>query len=133
MPLTPETKHLINMQNIEKIKKGAFLINTARGAIVETQAILEGLEKGILGGAGLDVLEEECNIREERELLASKFLESCDLKTQLMDHILLNRDDVIVTPHNAFNSKESMEHILDTTIANIQGFLQGTPQNVVST
>ena len=120
------------MQNIGKMKKGSLLINTARGPIVETQAILEGLEKGILAGAGLDVLEEECNMREERELLASKFLESCDLKTQLMDHILINRDDVIVTPHNAFNSKESMDQILHTTVENIKGFEAGAPMNVVS-
>lgn len=132
VPFIPETKHLINMQNIEKIKKGAILINTARGPIVETQAILEGLEKKILSGAGLDVLEEECNMREEQELLTSKFLETCDLQTQLMDHILLNRDDVIITPHNAFHSKEAMDQILKTTIANIQGFLQGHPQNVVN-
>ncbi len=132
LPYVPETKHLINLQNIEKMKKGSLLINTARGPIVETQAILTGLEKGILSGAGLDVLEEECGIREEKELLTSAFSESCDLKTQLMDHILLNRDDVIVTPHNAFHSKEAMDHILQTTVENIQGFLAGKPQSVVS-
>lgn len=132
LPLVAETKHLINMGNIDKMKKGSIIINTARGPIVETEALLEGLEKGILAGAGLDVLEEECNIREERELLASKFLESCDLRTQLMDHILLNRDDVIVTPHNAFDSKESMDQILNTTVANVQSFLAGNPQNVIN-
>ena len=68
LPLTPETKHIINMQNIQQFKKGAYLINTARGGLVETQALLDGLEKGILAGAGLDVLEDECDIREEREL-----------------------------------------------------------------
>ncbi len=131
LPYTNDTKHLINRQNIQNMKKGSILINTARGPIVETQAVLEALEKGILRGAGLDVLEEECNMREERELLASKFLESCDLKSQLMNHILLNREDVIVTPHNAFNSDESMQQILQTTVVNIRGFLDGRPQNVV--
>lgn len=131
IPFSQETKHLINLRNINKMKKGSLLINTARGAIVETQAILEGLEKGILAGAGLDVLEEECAMREERELLTKKFLETCDLKTQLIDHVLLNRDDVIITPHNAFDSKESMKQILQVTISNIKSFLNGNPLNVV--
>lgn len=132
VPLTPQTTHLINMQNITKFKKGSILINTARGGIVETQAIVEGLEKGILSSVGLDVLEEECSLKEERELLAGEFLAKCDLKTQLLDHVLLDRDDVIVTPHNAFNSAEALQQIMQTTITNITSFLQGTPQNVVN-
>lgn len=132
MPLIPETKHMINMGNIAKIKPGAILINAARGPIVETQAVLEGLEKKILSGVGLDVLEEECAMREERELLSTKFLETCNLQTQLLDHILLDREDVLVTPHNAFNSKEALDQILRITIVNIKGFLENKPQNVVS-
>ncbi|MDE2026373.1 MAG: hydroxyacid dehydrogenase [Patescibacteria group bacterium] len=132
VPATPETKHMINMDNIEKIKKGAILVNTARGPIVETQAIVYGLEHGILSGAGLDVLEEEASIREERELLSGKFLEKVDLKTQLLNHVLLNRDDVVITPHNGFNTKEALEEILTTTVADIKAFANGTPQNVVS-
>jgi D-lactate dehydrogenase len=131
MPLIEETKHLINMGNISKIKPGAILINAARGPILETQAVLEGLEKKILAGVGLDVLEEECSLREERELMSTKFLETCNLKTQLMDHMLLNREDVVITPHNAFNSKEALDQILHITIANIKGFISNQPQNVV--
>lgn len=131
MPLTPETKHIINLQNIQQLKKGAYLINTARGGLIETQAILEGLEKGILAGVGLDVLEDECDIREERELLSSEFLKSCDLKTQLMQHMLLNRDDVLITPHKAFDTKEAIQEILEITVANIKAFQNGSPQNVV--
>lgn len=132
VPSNPETKHLINMQNIEKIKKGAILINTARGPIVETQAILYGLEHGILQGAGLDVLEEEASIREERELLSGKFLEQVDLKTQLLNHVLLNREDVVITPHNGFNTKEALEEILTTTIEDIRSYLAGTPKNIIN-
>lgn len=132
-PLTPETKHLINMQNIELFKKGSLLINTARGGLIETQAIVDGLERGILSGAGLDVLEEECNVREERELLTSEFLKTCDLKTQLLNHVLLSRHDVLVTPHNAFNSKEALSEILYTTIDNIHGFLSGKQLHEVQT
>ena len=131
VPYTKETEHMINMGNIEKIKKGAVLINTARGALVETQAILQALEKGILYGAGLDVLEEECDLREEKELLTEEFFKRCDLKTDLLNHVLLTRDDVIITPHNAFNSKEALEQINETTIANVKSFLSGNPQNTV--
>jgi D-lactate dehydrogenase len=132
LPYMKETHHIINMENITKIKKGALLINAARGGLVETQAILEGLKTGILSGAGLDVLEEEGNIREERELLSTKLTEMTDVKTQLLDHMLLNREDVIITPHNAFNSNEAVHQILDTTVTNIQQYLANTPQNVVS-
>lgn len=132
VPLTPETRHLINMDNITKFKKGAILINAARGAIVETQAIVDAIEKGIFRGVGLDVLEEECDLREERELLSSEFLAKCDLKTQLLNHILLNSENVIVTPHNAFNSHEAVMTILHTTVDNINAYIAGNPQNVVS-
>jgi D-lactate dehydrogenase len=131
LPHTKETEHIINMGNIEKIKKGAILINTARGALVETQAILEALEKGILQSAGLDVLEEEIGLKEERELLTSEFLKNTDIKTNLLNHVLLTRDDVVITPHNAFNSKEALIQIIDTTVANIKAYLSNTPQNTV--
>lgn len=131
LPLTKETEHIINMQNIRKFKKGAILVNTARGALVETQAILEGLEEKILAAAGLDVLEEEIELKEEREFLSSDYLSKANLKTALLDHILLARDDVIITPHNAFNSKEALIQILDTTILNVKAFLTGNPENLV--
>jgi len=102
LPHNSETEHIINLGNINKFKKGAILINTARGALVETKAILEGLEKGILAGAGLDVLEEENALKEEREFLASEHIMKGDIQTELLDHVLLDRDDVVITPHNAF-------------------------------
>jgi len=131
LPHNKETEHIINMQNIEKFKKGAVLINTARGALIETQAILEGLEKKILLAAGLDVLEEEVHLKEEREFLSTEYLEKIDIKTGLINHVLLMRDDVVITPHNAFNSREALIQIIDTTIANIKSFQAGTPQNTV--
>jgi D-lactate dehydrogenase len=131
LPHTPETEHIINSQNIEQFKKGAILINTARGALVETKAILEGLEKGILGGAGLDVLEEENALKEEREFLASEHIIKGDIQTELMDHILLTRDDVVITPHNAFNSIEALHEILETSLGNVKNFISGTPVNLV--
>ncbi len=133
LPLTPETKHIINMDNIQYMKKGAYLINTARGGLVETEALLNALEKGILAGAGLDVLENEHDIREERELLSTEFLNNCDLKTDLMEHMLLNRNDVLITPHNAFNTKEAVQEILDISLQNVKGYLSNAPVNVVET
>jgi len=131
LPHNSETEHIINLGNIGKFKKGAILVNTARGALVETQAILEGLEKGILAGAGLDVLEEENALKEETEFLATEHIRKGDIQTELLDHILLNRDDVVITPHNAFNSKEALHEILETSLGNIKSFLSGAPVNIV--
>ncbi|MBW2970485.1 hydroxyacid dehydrogenase, partial [Candidatus Woesearchaeota archaeon] len=69
LPENPETHHTINKDNYKKIKKGCVLINTARGSLVESEAILLGLKEGVFSAAGLDVLEEECAIREEKELV----------------------------------------------------------------
>lgn len=131
LPYNKDTHHVINSENISKFKKGAILVNNARGGLVETQAIFNGLTQELISAAGLDVLEEECGVREEGELLSAKFLEKCDLKTQLLDHMLLDRDDVLITPHNAFNSAEAVEQIMETTVENIKSFLDGNPQNIV--
>lgn len=132
VPLTAETKYLINTENILLMKKGSYLINTARGGVVETEAILRALEQGILAGAALDVLEEECALKEERELLTGAFLKMCDLKTQLFNHVLLTKENVIITPHNAFNSEEALREIIQTTIKNIIAYTKGKPENVVN-
>ena len=89
------------------------------------------MQQKVVRAAGLDVLEGECEIHEERELLSEKFLANCDMKTQLLDHQLLMRDDVIITPHNAFHSEESIKAIVQTSIEDITSFLAGTPQNQV--
>mgnify|MGYP001562304832 CR=1 FL=1 len=130
-PYNKATHHLINSENIKFIKKGAYLINTARGGIIETQAILSALSNGTLAGAGLDVLEEECFVKEEAQLLSKEFPKTCDLKTVLQNHILLKQKNVVITPHNAFNSEEALMRILDTTILNIQSFLKNKPVNLI--
>lgn len=131
-PSTPETRHLINEARLRLMKPTAFLINTARGAIVETQALARALQENRLAGVGLDVLEEECAIIDERQLLRPQFQQSCDLRTVLADHILLNHPRVIITPHNAFNTQEALERILETTVKNIRAFESGRPINVVT-
>jgi len=130
-PYNPLTHHLINKKNIKKIKRGAYLINTARGGLVETEALILALEKGILAGAGLDVLEEECFVKEEKALLTKPFQKECDLKTILQNHFLLQNPKVFITPHNAFNSQEALIRILDTTINNIIAFIKKKPINLV--
>ena len=131
-PYNKATHHMINSSNIGKIKKGALLINTARGGLIETKALLKGLNDGTIAAAGLDVLEEECNVREEKQLLSKDFEKECDLSTMLANHILLNQKNVIITPHNAFNSREALTRILNTTIENINAFAKKKPVNVVT-
>lgn len=131
VPYTKKTHHLINKTNIKYFKKGSILLNTARGGLVETEAIIIGLGNGTLQGVGLDVLEEECGIKEERQLLTGKFSQECDLRTQLFNHVLLAKENVLITPHNAFNSNEALETILHVTTENITQFLAQTPVNTV--
>jgi D-lactate dehydrogenase len=132
VPYNEHTHHLINKENIAGIKKGAYLINTARGAVVETDALVEALKSGILAGAGLDVLEEEGDIADETKLLSAPHPRAEELKTALENHYLINHPRVIVTPHLAFNTTEAVERILDTTIENIRHFAEGAPANVVT-
>ena len=124
-PYNKSTHHLINKGNIGLFKKGAYLVNTARGGIVETEALVEALDKGILAGAGLDVLEEEGETKDELNFLSSGRAQEEKLKTMLQNHILMKMPNVLVTPHNAFNSQEALERILQTTLNNIKGFISG--------
>jgi len=115
-PYMPSTHHLINANNIGLVKKGAYLVNTARGAVVETPALLGALKSGQLAGAGLDVIEGEEDMKKGNLGALEEFLAM---------------PNVIVTPHNAFNTNEAFVRILDTTIDNIVAYLQGSPINVV--
>ncbi len=133
VPSIESTNHLINSQNINKIKKGAILINTSRGAVIESEALIKGLNEGILGGAGLDVLEEEGAIRDEKELVLYGHPEEHNLKTVIQNHVLIDMPNVIVTPHNAFNTNEALQRILDTDLENIKSFSEtGTPEHKIS-
>ena len=124
------THHLINRQNINLIKKGALLINTARGGVVETEALIEALDKKILAGAGLDVIEGENLIMEEKQLAYDQ--ETADEMLSLVkNHILLSKDNVIFTPHIAFYSQEAIERIMEVSADNLKAFVAGQPQNLV--
>jgi len=124
VPYMKETHHLINSQNISKIKKGALLINSSRGAVVETESLIRGLNEKILGGVGLDVLEEEGAIQDEKTLILYGRPEEHDLKTLIQNHVLIDMPNVIITPHNAFNTQEALQRILDTDLENIKSFIE---------
>lgn len=129
VPYLPSTHHLINKDNIGYIKKGAILINTSRGGLIETDALIRALEEGRLAGAGLDVLEEEEFLFEEYRFLEdARVRRHWDrLQTILANRVLLNRENVVYTPHMAFFSRQAVERILETTVENIEAFLNQQP------
>ena len=131
VPYMPSTHHLMNRKTFGLMKRGALFINTARGGLVETDALVWALDEGLVGGAGLDVLEGEDLVKEERQLLSKDFSKE-KLTTALKNHILLHRENVVITPHIAFDSREALQRILETTANNITSFLNATPVNLVS-
>jgi len=132
VPSMPATYHMINEEKFNLMKSGAYLINTARGDIVDTPALVQALQSGHLAGAGLDVLEGEHELREEADLLAAGDGPSAIWETLVADHALIDMPQVIVTPHIAFNTVEAKREITDITVANILGFASDAPQNTVN-
>ena len=131
VPYFKETHHLIDRNAIDMMKSGVIIINTARGGIIETDALFDGLNSGKIGGAGLDVLEEELFIKEEISLLYKDTQNKADLKVALENHMMNYLPNVIITPHNAFNTKEALLRIIKTTVENINGFINTKPQNII--
>ena len=131
VPANKNTYHMISTKEFEKMKNNVVLINTSRGTVVDVLALTQALAEGKIAAAGLDVLPEEPGIREEAELLRSIFREKHDLETILANHILLRMRNVYITPHSAFNSREAVQRILDTTVENIESFAEGEPKNLV--
>jgi len=132
VPANEKTRHLIGHDQFDRMKPGSVLINTSRGDVVETKSLVRALADERLAAAGLDVLPEEPVIREEAELLRSVYEERHDLSTLLANHVLVHMRNVLVTPHSAFNTKEAVQRILQTTAENIEHFIAGTAQNVVT-
>lgn len=131
-PLNPKTHHMIDLNEIKKMKKGVHIINTARGGLINPKALLYGLQKKIVAGAGLDVLEEECHIVEDKEVLSPHFPKVCDPQILWQNHVLGKQKEVLITPHNAFNSWEALQRILDTTLVNVSSFVKGKVKNKVN-
>ncbi len=122
-PLTADNKHLINSQSLATLKHGAMLINTGRGALVNTPALIEALKSGQLGYLGLDVYEEEAQLF---------FEDRSDLPLQ--DDVLarlLTFPNVIITAHQAFLTRAALSAIAGTTLDNIAAWSNGTPQNLI--
>jgi len=123
VPSIPETFHLINKKNIKLMKKESYLINTSRGPVIETEAIVWALNNKTLAGAALDVTEDE-SMLESVSVVMSKKITKDELQDVLSFHLLRDRDDVIFTPHNAFNTKEAIGRIVGTTVENIKKFIE---------
>jgi D-lactate dehydrogenase len=131
VPYLPTTHHMFNEEKFSLMKKTAILVNTSRGPIIDTQALVKALKDGTIAGAGLDVLEEEAVIKDEMEFLKKGTGEGHDLKTIVANHVLIDLPNVVMTPHNAFNTGEALRRILDTTVENIKNYLAGNPSNIV--
>ncbi|MFN9991276.1 MAG: D-2-hydroxyacid dehydrogenase [Cyanobacteriota bacterium] len=110
-PLTPQTHGLINADRLARLRPGALLLNTARGALVEETALLEALQSGHLGGAGLDVL--------------------C-MEPPAPNHPLLSAPRCVITPHVAWASLAARRRLIDATAANVAALLAGSPIHVVN-
>jgi D-lactate dehydrogenase len=132
VPSIPATHHLINEERLAQMQPGSYLINTARGEIVDTRALVAALRSGEIAGAGLDVLEGEHALREEAELLTNTSVDPTTWATLVADHALIDMPNVIVTPHIAFNTKEAKREITDITIDNIRHYQAGSPRHTVT-
>ena len=132
VPYNHSTHHLINLNNINQFKKGALLINTSRGEIAETQAIINALDQEILEGVGIDVVEGERQLIDEWHLVAAGNETDAQIKTLVLDHALINHPKVVYTPHIAFFTREAKYEILSTTVATIASFVAGSPKNIVA-
>lgn len=132
VPSTPETIGLLSDREFGVMKPGAVLINTARGNVVDVPALVRALADGRLKAAGLDVLPEEPLIREEAEVFRDeRASDNYNLKALVANHVLLRFPNVIVTPHNAYNTDSAVRRIIETTLDNIEAFARGEPKNVV--
>jgi D-lactate dehydrogenase len=115
---------LINEEACGAMKPGAVLINTARGAVIDTHALLKALELGRLGGFGADVLEGEENITDEASFLLYGQRTKESIQTLAENLVLIDFPNVVLTPHIAFYTREALNRILETDIKNILSFLQ---------
>jgi D-lactate dehydrogenase len=152
VPLTPATVHMLDHDAFAKCREGVVVINTARGGVIDTAALLDALDSGQVGGTGLDVLEDERVFRKTASrVIADQIVDSLraepvspeerhqrdperleELRTLGRNEALLARSDVIFTPHVAFNSDEAVERIDRVTVENIRAFAAGRPINTIT-
>lgn len=123
-PLTEENHNMINKDSIAKMKKGVILLNTSRGKLINAKDLVDCLEKGMIGGVGLDVFEDE----EEYFLndMSNSYIRDAELS------ILLSMPNVVITAHQAFFTKEALEKIVSTTLSNIKEYIEtGKCENIL--
>jgi D-lactate dehydrogenase len=133
VPATSGTVGMISDREFSRMKRGVILINTARGHIVDVEAMVRALADGKLRAAGLDVLPQEPLLREEAAIFhEGAVTDAEDFKALVANNVLLRFPNVIVTPHNAYNTDAALQRLIATTLANIEAFARGAPQNVVS-
>jgi D-lactate dehydrogenase len=148
-PLSAETYHILNAENLAKCRRGVLVVNTARGSLLDTHALREALNSGQVGGAGLDVLQDERVMRESASrIIASDIIQHLrsdalatdehdadrirELQELMLSDDVLSRSNVVFTPHVAFNSVEATERMRHATLENIAGFVAGRPVNVMA-
>ncbi|PJC43194.1 MAG: hydroxyacid dehydrogenase, partial [Candidatus Pacebacteria bacterium CG_4_9_14_0_2_um_filter_36_8] len=130
-PLFPDTKHIINKAAIKKMKQGVIIINTARGGLIDAEALLWGLQKNNIGAAGLDVIEGEDLLEDPLKILCKECNPEMS-RLGLINNTLIDHERTIITPHNAFNTIEAVKRIITTSCENIKAFTDATPQNTVT-
>lgn len=123
IPYNKANHHMINDKIMKKMKKDSILINTSRGGLIDTKALILNLKSGHLAGAGLDVVEGEEYIKEEKELLHQE-TNAAAFEQIAEDHVLLSLPNVVFTPHIAFYSTEALERIINQTIENINHYIK---------
>ena len=110
-PLTPETQGLINKENLAKMKRSAFLLNTSRGPVIKDADLAEALNNDVIAGAGIDVL---------------------SVEPPPADNPLFKAKNCLITPHIAWATKESRTRLMDIVVSNVLAFINGSPVNVVN-
>lgn len=129
LPLTPQTHHLLDDDALARVKHGVVLLNAARGALIDEEALLRALERGSVAAAGLDVLEHEGGTAPEAPMGCAGL--GCDRGWQA-SHPLLRHPHVLATPHVGFNTREAVARILRQTVDNIAAWQAGRPQHRVA-
>ena len=149
-PLNAETHHLLDREAFSKMRAGTLIINTARGGLIDTAALIEALDSGVIAGAGVDVLEDESVMQKEApRVIAEQIIENVqtagsyeelrmrhpqrikELQSLVSNQRLIARPNVVFTPHVAFNSVEAVQRINAVTAECIKAFFENKPFNVV--
>ena len=130
-PATKENYHLLNDETFQKMKKGVIIVNTARGSLIDPEALYRAIVGKKVGGAALDVLENEDFIIHDDIILKSQDIPKDFAMNTIVNARLMQLKNVLITPHIAFNSVDAVHRILNTTLKNMNAFCQGRVENSV--